>query len=214
MVLRELVRRSLVVVGVVAVVLLSAGAGRPTVPQRGPEDVAAARAVAVLTGPGRADAQVPADFVDELGYRPARSATGPENPTGGCSAPISLPAAFTEACRAHDLGYDLLRYAARHGAPLGAWAREAVDAQLARDLETACDARSAGAGCHLWAELADVVVGVNSWRQGQGVPVVESAVPYIATVIGLGAVAWAWRRVRGRLATAARSGTARPEMSR
>lgn len=213
MVARELVRRLLVVVGVVAVVLLSTGAGRPTVPQRGPEDVAAAHAVAVLTGPGRMGTQVPADFVDELGYRPSESATGPENPTGGCSAPIDLPAAFVDACRAHDLGYDLLRYAARRGAPLGAWAREAVDAEFARDLASSCDAPSAAPGCHLLAGLADAVVGINSWRQGEGVPVVESAVPYVATVIVLGAAAWGWRRVGRRLATAARSATDGPELS-
>jgi len=193
---RVLVRRVLVTVGVVLLVVLSTGAGRATVPARGPGDAAAARAVAALTGPDRRAARTPVDVADALGRRPTAGADGPVDADGTCSSPVPLPAAFTDPCRAHDLGYDLLRAAAARGAPLGPWAREAVDARFARDLDAACARPAAAPGCDVVAGVVDVAVTANSWRQGDGVPVVESPLPYVATATVLVAVvwAWAWRR--------------------
>ncbi|MEJ2890417.1 hypothetical protein [Actinomycetospora aeridis] len=152
---------------VLAVLLLASGIGRATVPQRGSEDAGSARAVAELTGPQRSVVGVPAGFA----YRPVVVGGKLLDPQGSCSSPIDLPEAFEDACRAHDLGYDLLRHAAAQGGPLGPWARRAVDEQLARDLSAACAGE--GLRCHLLAGLADAAVAANSWRQGWSVPVVE-----------------------------------------
>ncbi|MFC5141353.1 hypothetical protein ACFPK1_24155 [Actinomycetospora rhizophila] len=157
----------------VAVLLLASGTGRATVPQQGPEDAATARAVAALTGPDRTAVPLPPSFPADprADHRPVVVAGKLLDPRGSCSSPVALPAAFDDACRAHDLGYDLLRHAAARGGPLGPWARRAIDAQLARDLAAACGGE--GPRCRLLAGVADVAVAVNSWRQGWSVPVVE-----------------------------------------
>jgi hypothetical protein len=191
---RVLLRRVLVTLGVVLIVVLATGAGQDTVPARGPQDAAASRAVAALTGPDRLAPRTPVDVAEALGHRPAAGADGPVDADGTCSSPVPLPAAFTDPCRAHDLGYDLLRAAAGRGAPLGPWARAAVDARFTRDLDAACDGPAAPPGCDVVGGAATAAVAVNSWRQGDGVPVVESPLPYLATAVGLVAVVWAWRR--------------------
>lgn len=154
---------------VLAALLIASGTGRATVPQQGPEDAPTARAVAALTGPDPTAVPLPASF--RADHRPVVVAGRLIDPQGSCSSPIDLPEAFDDACRAHDLGYDLLRHAAAQGGPLGSWARRAVDDQLARDLSAACAGR--GHRCHLLAGLADLAVTANSWRQGWSVPVVE-----------------------------------------
>ncbi|WP_285649634.1 hypothetical protein [Actinomycetospora sp. NBRC 106375] len=176
----------LVVLAVIAGLVLATGTGQATVPARGAEDPDAARAVADLTGenpgPGRVGSRLPVAYLAATAGTSRHPAVVDGmllDPGGGCSSPIALPAAFDDACRAHDLGYDLLRYANRRGAPLGGWARAALDRQLARDLAAACTETFATRGvvdltrCHVVAGLADVVVAANSWRQGWSVPVVE-----------------------------------------
>ncbi|MFE3443691.1 hypothetical protein ACFXNW_11715 [Nocardia sp. NPDC059180] len=143
-----------------------------------PENTSAADAVAALTSgePGSA-AAVPGDFTDVMGYRPAVVDGLLVNPHGDCSSPVPLPAEFDTACKAHDLGYDLLRYADRQGAPLGPWARQALDRTLGDRMSLACDARTDSfdrGRCHLMAAVADTVVDLNSRRQDYGVPVTES----------------------------------------
>ncbi|RRQ00069.1 hypothetical protein CXF43_09290 [Corynebacterium bovis] len=64
----------------------------------------------------------------------------PENPGGGCSSPVPLPARFEPACRTHDLGYDLLRVAGRRGEPVPPAIRRGLDRQLADRMHAACDA--------------------------------------------------------------------------
>ncbi|GAA4908315.1 hypothetical protein EV188_101976 [Actinomycetospora succinea] len=154
---------------VLAALFLASGTGRATVAQRGPEDAESARAVAELTGPDRTAVAIPASFA--AGDRPVVVGGKLLDPRGSCSSPVDLPASFDDACRAHDLGYDLLRHAAAQGGPLGPWARRAIDEQLARDLSAACE--TGPARCHVLAGVADLVVAVNSWRQGWSVPVVE-----------------------------------------
>ncbi|MGN2636709.1 hypothetical protein ACTD5D_11050 [Nocardia takedensis] len=165
-----------------------AAAGRPVA-----ENVWAARAVTELTGELTGPVTVPPDFETSAGYRPVTVDGTVLNPDGDCSSPVPLPAEFDTACKAHDLGYDLLRYADRAGQPLGPWARQAVDAAFDRRMRHACAARvgAAGrAGCFAAAEIADTVVDLNSRRQDYGAPVVETpiAAGVVAALLGVAAL--------------------------
>ncbi|WP_182348540.1 hypothetical protein [Tomitella gaofuii] len=134
-----------------------------------------------------ADAQdalhrIPPGFADYAGYRPAVEDGMLVNPAGGCSSPVPLPAAFAGACRGHDLGYDLLRYADAKGGPLGPWARRGLDAQLAERLHAACAPHDTA--CRAAADTAATAVDVNSWRQGYGVPLHEDVGLYALGGVG------------------------------
>ncbi|MEV5836182.1 hypothetical protein [Nocardia sp. NPDC052112] len=160
-----------------ATIMLAPAAHAATV-ERPVEDAAIGAAVLELTsgGPGSV-AVIPADFAERFGYRPAVVDGLLVNPDGDCSSPVTLPSEFETACKAHDLGYDLLRYADAHGQPLGGWARQALDATLDAHMHEACAARVDGFSrgrCNAMASIADTFVDLNSRRQGYGVPVVES----------------------------------------
>ncbi|HEX6517145.1 MAG TPA: hypothetical protein VF049_16380 [Nocardioidaceae bacterium] len=165
----------------------------------------AARVVRALTGghPSRARAALPSDFAATLGYRPVLRAGVLLRPDGSCSSPVPLPVAFEPSCRRHDLGYDLLRYAAAHGRPLGSWARVAVDRQLWRGMHAACGRRPA-LRCRAAALVAYVAVRANSLRQGDGVPGAETPVTVgtlaclLAGVVALLARALLWATQAGR----------------
>ncbi|MGX1807455.1 hypothetical protein ACWIGI_17190 [Nocardia sp. NPDC055321] len=121
---------------------------------------------------------VPADFAAAAGYRPAIESGLLVNPEGGCSSPVPLPAEFELACRAHDLGYDLLRYAGDHGQPLGPWARQALDTALDERMHDSCAARPdtlSRTRCEVMADVAATFVDLNSIRQDYGVPVHEAS---------------------------------------
>ncbi len=135
------------------------------------EQPAARAAVLELTG-ARAAAPLPAGFAAEHGYRPVVVNGLLVDPDGACSSPVSLPAEFVPACQAHDLGYDLLRYADDRGRPLGPWARQAIDAALDRRMHAACHHRHgvARARCHVMATVADAAVDLNSRRQNYAAP--------------------------------------------
>ncbi|MEV6275673.1 hypothetical protein [Nocardia sp. NPDC051832] len=142
------------------------------------ENASAAAAVVDLTagGPGSAD-QLPSDFATVLGYQPGTERGLLVNPSGGCSSPVPLPAEFELACRAHDLGYDLLRYADHRGEALGPWARQAIDTTLDRRMQESCTTRGTAIGraeCFTMADVADAFVDLNSRRQDYGAPVTES----------------------------------------
>ncbi|WP_156371156.1 hypothetical protein [Nocardia arizonensis] len=142
------------------------------------ENAAAARAVAQLTAATPETVTLPEDFAELAGYRPAILDGTSVHPDGDCSSPVPLPHEFETACKAHDLGYDLLRYADRSGAPLGPWARQAIDTAFDRRMRRACAARSGSvdrAGCFAMADVADTAVDLNSRRQHYGVPVLESS---------------------------------------
>ncbi|BCN54901.1 hypothetical protein A6F55_13860 [Prescottella equi] len=146
------------------------------------EDIVAARAVAALTADDRSPEVVPHDFTTVMGYRPTVVDGMLVNPDGACSSPIPLPSEFDTACKSHDLGYDLLRYAHLNGGDLGTWARTEIDAQLDRRLHDACDARIRDrAQCFVMADTAATAVGWNSRRQGYGAPVDE---PWIRYTVG------------------------------
>ena len=141
----------------------------------GPEQPQAARAVRAISSglPATAD-QVPADYATVMGYQPILLRHGGHaeltRADGSCSSPFGgTPYHFTAACRQHDLGYDLLRYANRKGQPLGAWARTAIDARFAQQTQGRCHQ----VGCWLAGGLYTGMVRFNSWRQGYGPPVFE-----------------------------------------
>jgi uncharacterized membrane protein len=160
--------------GGVVVAALS-GWGQPLERPERLQDPAAARAVTAITSDApNAAAALPRDFADVVGYRPATiAATRGMTATranGGCTSPIGGTSyGFGDACKQHDLGYDLLRYAAAKGEPLGPWARRAIDDHFAATMRARCT----DLGCYATAALYSGVVRFNSWRQGWGTPVVE-----------------------------------------
>ncbi|WP_430333364.1 hypothetical protein [Rhodococcus sp. ACT016] len=169
------------------------------------EDSGAARAVTELTAGDAAPdlSAVPEDFAAVIGYRPIVEGGMLVNPNGECSSPVPLPAEFDAACKAHDLGYDLLRYAHQADGDLGGWARSALDAQLDRRMHEACETRERDrTSCFAMANTATTAVSVNSMRQGYGVPVDEPWIRYTVGVtlaaLGLLAVVAVVRRV-GRI---------------
>jgi hypothetical protein len=119
-------------------------------------------------------------FQAVMGYRPATArlphdpALRAVKPTGACSSPLGgTTFHFGLACKAHDLGYDLLRFASRTGQPPGPAARRQLDDQLARDLHAQCAASRRGAGRRACDALADLYADgarLNSWRQRYGTP--------------------------------------------
>ncbi|WP_216902538.1 hypothetical protein [Nocardia alni] len=136
------------------------------------EQPAARAAVVELTAAHPGVAEIPAGFAAEHGYRPVVVNGLLVDPNGACSSPVRLPAEFVTACQAHDLGYDLLRYADDRGRPLGPWARQAIDAALDRRMRAACEHRHrvARARCHVMATVADTAVDLNSRRQNYAAP--------------------------------------------
>jgi len=182
----------------------------PAAAEQPRESTPTAAAIASLTTADHAApaSSIPADFAATMGYRPAVESGMLVNPSGDCSSPVTLPTEFETACKAHDLGYDLLRYADRHGAALGPWARKSLDAQLDRRMHGACDARTVDAArtsCYVMANIASAAVTSNSWRQGYVAPRPESMAGYalaggVGSVLIVGAVAATSRRGRGTTA--------------
>ncbi|MFE7741945.1 hypothetical protein [Nocardia sp. NPDC057455] len=184
----------------VAATVLLAPAPRAAATAAPIESAQASAAVAELAAGGpEALTAIPADFVAFSGYRPSTMDGLLVNPRGDCSSPVTLPAEFDTACKAHDLGYDLLRYADRRGEPLGPWARQALDATLDRQMHQACATRVdsfSRARCDAMASIANTAVDLNSRRQDYGAPVAEpllgaaaadpTAAPQLLGVLGAG----------------------------
>jgi hypothetical protein len=123
---------------------------------------------------------IPSDFSRVMGYAPtighlANGEAIAVNPRGGCSViGGGRPFDVDVVCKAHDLGYDLLRYAHRQGRDLGPGARRMVDAKFGQDLTTQCNSSYRGVvagACDVMATSFEAGVGFNSWRQGFGAPV-------------------------------------------
>lgn len=135
---------------------------------------------------GRATlATVPSAFGEELGYEPVPVAGSLVNPHGQCSTPGGVgPASFEEACRVHDFGYDVLRYADRQGTPLGPWARFEIDLRFYDDLLRTCETAS----CRATATAFYTAVTVNSIRQGYVAPTVEPTLPWAGAFLGVVAI--------------------------
>lgn len=178
---------------VVVVTGLATAAGlllAPTASSVPVPDHAAEQAITVLVTepPAAANLALPQDFSRRFGYRPTVTDGLLGDPTGSCSSPVPLPAEFEPACRQHDLGYDLLRYAGRSGRALPPDARKAVDSQLGNAFTQSCSTREESlsrATCLAWAEIAEGFVRINSARQNYEVPESETAMS-IAPGISLG----------------------------
>lgn len=170
-------------------------------PDLGPPsaDVTAAQAaVDALLAPGpepSALALLPADFTEVTGVEPDRLAARDGtvravHTDGGCSAPWGDDNTrwdYSVPCKAHDLGYDLLRYAAKKGHPLEPEAREGLDARLSTDMHATCDLNpldSAGT-CRVVASAYSVGMLLNSWHQRWGPPIGDPIGPALA---GLGVI--------------------------
>jgi hypothetical protein len=144
-------------------------------------DVAvAAEAVQAMANPTSANPLVrfPLDFNEVTNRRPvvvkgADGSTRAIDPNGGCSGPAGdTEWDFGTGCKAHDLGYDLLRYAEQKGRPLGEEARKSLDARLAHDMHAQCDVNPRGHATrgHATAQLYAAGLEFNSWRQRWGPP--------------------------------------------
>ena len=174
--------------GVAAAATLTISAAPHDAHATAPENRLAAQAVAAVTSPVAAP-NVPRDFAAFSGYEPVVVAGYLANPNGACSSPVPLPDEFDSACKAHDLGYDLLRYAQFHGTELGPWARQSLDGQLDQRMHDACDTREAPVSrtyCFAMADIATTAVNGNSWRQNYLTPVRESGFGYaVVGVVGV-----------------------------
>jgi hypothetical protein len=170
----------------------------PAPPDLGPPqgDVAAARkAIEALVHPGSSPAALallPADFTAVTGVRPGAlpamdGTVRAVHVDGGCSTPWgddNTKWDYSVPCKAHDLGYDLLRYSARKGHPLGPEIRTALDDRLSKDMHAACrlnPMNSAGT-CEVVASLYSAGLVVNSWHQRWGPPVGDPLGPLLAGV--------------------------------
>lgn len=170
---------------------LTIGAASPGSSSATTEDHDTAATVAALaSGDTRgALASFPEDFPTVMGYRPSLERSGPGtvlvDPDGSCSSPVPLPTIFEPACRVHDLGYDLLRYARDSGGELGPDARRVLDAQLQRNFHRACVTDTDGTydRCDVVAGIASAAVQINSWRQGYRLPEKETPWPYAAAAL-------------------------------
>lgn len=163
-----------------------------------PDVIAAANAVEAFTAPSATHdprVNLPADFAQESGRNPT-TVTAPDGTLrvvdagGGCSGPAGdTEWDFSAACRAHDLGYDLLRYAEHKGDPLGQGARKSLDDRLTIDLHAQCrlNPRGAEQSCHAVAETYALGLKFNSWRQRWGPPGHE---PVVAWAFGSAVVAF------------------------
>ncbi len=183
---------------VIAMLLLVSGAGRPAVALEGHGDPATAHAVEVLisgesSGPARRAqfiAAVPVDFVSVMGYRPAvvdiNGALSLGKPIGACSSPVHLAFDMEPTCKGHDFGYDLLRYSAAIGAPLGEWARPLIDRWWYSAMHERCDLGHSGVAnlaCHGQVLATEAIINVNSWREGNGPPIEENPWRYLGALV-------------------------------
>lgn len=163
----------------------------------------------VQAPPRTAAAALPQTFSSTLGYTPRLEDGALVNPSGSCSSPVPLPAAFETACRQHDLGYDLLRHADAVGGRLAPDARRSLDDRLSRDLRSTCITGDAGwtrVRCSAWADIATGAVRLNSWRQHDLVPdqedpgsIATGTVGVLALGSGGGSLALGARSIRRRV---------------
>lgn len=156
----------------------------------GTPDATTARAVHALTegSSGSAARRIPDAFAGDIGYVPQLEDGALVNPTGDCSSPVPLPRELETACRSHDLGYDLLRYAEIRGGTLPPTARQQIDRRFSEDAHRACDSRDGTASrtsCRVWADIATGAVRLNSWRQHDLVPSQEDPASIVTGTVGV-----------------------------
>ncbi|MEU6641974.1 phospholipase A2 [Saccharomonospora sp. NPDC046836] len=172
------------------------------VPDNGPPHdgtAAAHRAIEALLRPGPSpDALdlLPPDFTAVTGVVPgslaARDGTvRTVHVDGGCSTPWGDDNTrwdFGTPCKAHDLGYDLLRYAEKKGHPLSQDVRRALDDRLSADMHATCrlNPRGSESVCQVVASLYSAGLVANSWHQRWGPPIGEPLTPILAGVAAIG----------------------------
>jgi len=193
----RLPRLSALVAIVLAAAAFAVVASRPDPPrQHQPTgDVAkAARAIEYQLDPGSGRdpiAELPADFTAVSGREPVhmRAPDGTMravHPGGGCSSPWGDTRwDYSVGCKAHDLGYDLLRYAARKGQPLSPDVRERLDDRLSMDMHAQCryNPRDSAGACEVVASIYTVGLVVNSWHQRWGPPRNEPVGPWSVAMV-------------------------------
>ncbi|MBB3037951.1 hypothetical protein [Hoyosella altamirensis] len=160
------------------------------------------RAITAFTSPYSQYGWWPSDFPEVIGYTPQLRDGIWMNIEGDCSSPVPLPAEFTDPCREHDLGYDLLRYASSTGDALGSEARQAIDEQFAARLEESCERQTTDRPawlCGAAATTATTVVRANSLRQANSVPRHEPllTLQLAGIVIAIVVAAVGFSRLRG-----------------
>jgi len=121
----------------------------------------------------------PADFEKVMGYAPVRVqmhyGTRMQDPFGDASSPgkIGPVEDFDPMAKTHDYGYDLLRYYAKKGTPLGPEGRKAADQLFRDDLFSHANAKDGLVDrwkSRAWAQIFATAVELNSRRQGYGPP--------------------------------------------
>lgn len=218
---RRLLAAAITVLLGLALLFTTAAAGRidpadpaasaAAAPSAGTGPIAAAVTAQVVPGGSDPATAVPPGFADFRGYIPVAEQFSDGtvrmvNPDGACSVPTGgTRFRFDAACRAHDYGYDLLRYATATGQPLPGDARKLVDGRFAGDLAAQCQATRTGLselGCQVTADVYAAGTSLNSWRQGFGNPGKETLpVSVLAAVAPLAAAPLV---VRARRRNAAR----------
>jgi len=92
--------------------------------------------------------------------------------TGSCSVPVigDNPGPFRNACKTHDLGYDIMRYFGSSGS--GGSVRKAVDNGLFNDLKAVCGGLSwwRRPGCGIWSRTYYEAVHWVSQKEHYGTP--------------------------------------------
>jgi hypothetical protein len=173
---------------ILAVLAFGVVASRPAAPPDdrllSPDVAAAAKSIDDLLHPGdpRRDAlaDLPLDFTTVShvvpGHMLAPDGTVRSVHTdGGCSTPWgddNTKWNYGVSCKAHDLGYDLLRYAAAKNEPLAPQLRRDLDDRLSYDMHHMCDLDPQGSAgtCRVVASIYSAGLVVNSWHQRWGPP--------------------------------------------
>jgi hypothetical protein len=197
---------------VIGMLVLISGAGSPAMPLNGRGDPATAHAVEVLIGGGESNdvarraeliAAVPADYRSVMGYRPEiidiNGTLSLGKPIGACSSPVHLTFDMEPTCKGHDFGYDLLRYAAEIGIPLGEWARPLIDEWWYAEMHSRCDLTHSGPiglACHGQVLATEAIIDANSWREGNGPPIEENPWRYLGALLMLPATVSITMRLR------------------
>lgn len=136
-------------------------------------------------------AELPADFTRVSGREPVHmkapdGTTRAVHPGGGCSSPWGATQwDYGVGCKAHDLGYDLLRYAESKGQPLSPELRERLDDRLSQDMHAQCryNPRGSAQACELVASIYTMGLVVNSWHQRWGPPRNEPVGPWSVAMV-------------------------------
>lgn len=193
---------ALIAFGIAALVAFAPGPANGTerASRSGSPAAQAKAAIDEITNPETANplADIPADFPRVMGYAPTlgQLASGRKiaiNPNGGCSiVGGGKPFDLSTVCKAHDLGYDLLRYASRRGDPLGPQARVEIDQAFSIDLYDQCASRYTGgevSACDTMSDAFVAGVDFNSWRQDYGPPLNKEGMVRTVGVLGMAGLA-------------------------